>query len=558
MALRTCSPFQAASLNAIAAAIVVLAAGPAAATEINLGNPDLKVYWDNTVRYTAAMRVDKQDSRILNSASNDEGDSKFDRGDLVVNRVDLLSEVDVAYKGRLGGRLVASAWYDHAYKDQTVRSPASGGVIPTSYFNNTYNSTAKRYLHGPSGEILDAFVWGNVNLGAVPVNVKLGRHAIVWGEGLLLGSHAISYSQAPVDGAKAVANPGIETKEVFLPLNQLSFKAQLSSDVSLAGQYFLQWETTRAPFGGSYYAGADTSPDVDRLGVGVGVALPRSKTRTPSNAGNYGLALRVDVPSLESTFGVYYRQFDDYNPENGLQNLGTSFRFLHAQNVRMIGLSLARPLGPVSFGSELSLRSNAALNTTGFHGSDTGARGTTLHFVANGIYLLPKTALWDTGSFIAELALARLQKVTHNANLYRAEGYATCTKLGLPTGAPAQPGDNSDGCSTRNFAQVAASFSPQWLSILPSWDLTMPMSVNYGLNGTSPTGSGGFEKGLAWSVGAVAMYNGKHEFTLRYSDTEVPVKYNAAGTALVGGYGSGSNNGGTDRGNLSFIYKTSF
>jgi hypothetical protein len=96
---------------------------------------------------------------------------------------------------------------------------------------------------------------------------------------------------------------------------------------------------------------------------------------------------------------------------------------VYAQNVKLIGASLARSIGPVSFGAEVSLRQDAHLNskTTYAPGDftsaanrtpqlDTGARGDTLHVVANGIYLLPKTPVWDSGSLIVELAYSRLRK----------------------------------------------------------------------------------------------------------------------------------------------------
>ena len=67
-----------------------------------------------------------------------------------------------------------------------------------------------------------------------------------------------------------MGSPGIETKEVFLPVNQLSFKAQLTSDLTVAGQYALEWKPLRAPNGGTYLMGADTAPNVDRLGVAPG------------------------------------------------------------------------------------------------------------------------------------------------------------------------------------------------------------------------------------------------------------------------------------------------
>ena len=553
-------------LHAIASALA-LWCGVAPAAEFDVGNPDLKLRWDNTLRYNLGVRMEGQDSRILASPSYDESDSKFDKHDVVTNRLDVLSELDLNYRGRFGARVSAAAWYDHAYRDTSVRSPAAGGVIPTSYFGDHYNSTVKRYVKGPSGEFLDAFVWSNFDLGEVPVNVKLGRHSVVWGEGLLIGGHAISFSQAPIDGVKAVTSPGIETKEVFLPLNQVSIKAQATNNLTLARQYFFEWKPTRVPNGGTYLMGADTSPNVDRLGVAPGLAAARVEPLTPRQRGNWGVSARMNIEPIESTVGLYYREFNDYTPETGIQFVSfagpvpTGFRFVYPQDVKLIGASFARAIGPVSFGSDISLRKNTHLNSRTTYGptENTGARGDTLHVVANGVYLLPKTPLWDTGSVVAEIAYSRLLKITANEHLYRGEGYASCIRSGTGAGGvPAAPGDRSDACSTKQFLQLAVNFTPQYLGILPSWDLDLPLSFNYGLKGTAPTGGGGFEKLLTWSIGAKMTYSQRHEFSLRYADIKVPGKYNAAGTTLIGGNALGSSIGATDRGWLAFTYKTSF
>jgi hypothetical protein len=63
---------------------------------------------------------------------------------------------------------------------------------------------------------------------------------------------------------------------------------------------------------------------------------------------------------------------------------------------------------------------------------------------------------------------------------------------------------------------------------------------------------------LGWSVGAKMTYQTKHEFSLRYSDSRAPSKYNVAGTQLTGGGAAGSAIGATDRAWLVFTYKTSF
>ena len=241
-------------LRTVAPAAVLLCAGGASAFEIESGNPDLNMRLDNTVRYTLGQREQSQNPGLLHNFIYDEGDSKFKKGDVVTNRIDLLTEFDLNYKNTYGARVSAAAWYDRAYDDHSVTSPTG---FATAYNGNHYNSTVARYVNGPSAEFLDAFVWGNFNVGNVPVNVKVGRQTNVWGEGLLIGAHAISYSQSPVDGIKAATNPGIETKEVFLPIGQVHVNAQVADNLTLVGQYFYEWTPTRVPAAGTYLMGAD-------------------------------------------------------------------------------------------------------------------------------------------------------------------------------------------------------------------------------------------------------------------------------------------------------------
>lgn len=60
---------QQVALHAVAAAALSVAAGQAGAFQVELGNPDLKMRWDNTVRYNLGKRIEAQDSRILASPS---------------------------------------------------------------------------------------------------------------------------------------------------------------------------------------------------------------------------------------------------------------------------------------------------------------------------------------------------------------------------------------------------------------------------------------------------------------------------------------------------------
>jgi Protein of unknown function (DUF1302) len=63
-----------------------------------------------------------------------------------------------------------AGWYDAAYDDTSGCNPALCNF--SSYPNQQYSDYTKRYYQGPSGELLDAFVFGRFDLGTVPTSVK--------------------------------------------------------------------------------------------------------------------------------------------------------------------------------------------------------------------------------------------------------------------------------------------------------------------------------------------------------------------------------------------------
>ena len=130
-----------AAKHLIAAAAAMVVTGGAHALEIDTGNADLKVRADVTLRYNLGLRTESQDQRLLNFATTDEGNAKFKRGDIVTNRLDALGELDLNYKGAFGARVSAAAWYDHAYRDSTVFSPAGSA---TSFINNHFSKSIFR------------------------------------------------------------------------------------------------------------------------------------------------------------------------------------------------------------------------------------------------------------------------------------------------------------------------------------------------------------------------------------------------------------------------------
>ena len=526
------------------------AAGAANAVEFDVGNPDFALRWDNTVRYNIAVRAEGKDPKIANAANSDESDNKFDRGDVVNNRLDLLSELDLVYKGKMGFRVSAAGWYDAGYNDHNV--PTAAAYANSSYDNNTYSSFTKRYYNGPSGEFLDAFVFGNVELGGATLRVKAGKHSLFWGDVIFNANHSVAYSQMPSDSRKSLSSPGVEAKETVLPLNQLSAQLQILDNLAVAGEYFLDWKPNRLPEGGTYYGAADfLFYGPDRFFLNPGAAPTLSVRRTdalePGKTGNWGLNLKWSPDWVDGTIGVYYRKFDERQPWSAPQVVPPSasgagfYRLVYAKGTEVFGVGLNKNIGGFAVASELSMRRNTALINSGINAATLeGPRGDTYHGFINATVLgnlsasVPYTAVF-------ELAGSRWNKVTTNPNLFNGEGFAGCSAAG--TGF---------SCATKNYLGVSALFNPKILQVFPSADLSIPIFVQGGIKGNAATLSGGNKNAGNYSVGLTLDYQSQYVIGLTYSDFFG--KYKDNGSVVTVGNGPLYE----DRGLLALSFRTSF
>lgn len=547
-------------------------AEPAYAFNIDLGNPDLSLRWDNTLRYNLGIRARDCDKHIC---GNDAGagdvtayqsDRKFAKaGDIVTNRIDILSEMDFVYKGRHGARLSASGWYDHAYRggiegDRVL--DASGMGTGAGRDGEGYSRYTKRWNHGPSGEILDAFVFTGFDLGDVPVDLRLGQHNVYWGESLFSFVNGVSYQQGPVDIRKALSTPGTEAKELFKPLNQVSMSAQLRSDLTLSAQYMLDWKPMLIPDGGTYFGAAD---GVSLGGNGTVFGMPFEVTDEPDKKrGDWGVAARWSPQWLDGTLGFYYREYTNrfphllitdvaFIPGFGVVPAGAGIDYSSDKREKLYGLSLSKQVMGVSVGADLTYRDDAVLATTPFanyvpKGTDPDTwvpRGRVLSGVVNGVAYFSKSPLYDSASLTAELNYSYLDKVTENEQNYNGKGY-NCADDRIAT---------KIACQTRDALGASLLFRPTWYQVMPGIDLSMPVFVDVGLHGNSPVMFGSNEGQGSWSVGLAAdiyaqyslelNYNG---FIAKHSKDELGV--DSRSNASLGKY--------WDRDWISLTFKTSF
>ncbi|WP_349918271.1 DUF1302 domain-containing protein [Aeromonas veronii] len=569
-------------VSLLATAIAAVLMPSVQAVEIDTGSEEWSVRFDNTGKFNYGMRTESADARMLATPNNNDGDYNFkDAGDTVTTRFDLLTELDVVNKGNTGFRISAASWYDYAYSGvgadenpfingNDERSGIAGWAgrpaAPAMFGSAHLSDYADRYYHGPSGEILDAFVFHNMELGDESLlGVKIGQHNIFWGETLLSPVHSVSYGQSGLDLAKLAASPGTEAKELFVPRNQISASFTLNPEWTFAAQYFLDWNAARLPEAGTYYGGSDLvgfGAQSFLLGHtgGPGLAGPngtlsnirRGEDIEPGKHGDWGIMTKWSPEALDATLGAYYRRTADILPQavldarglntggQGLRGIPTlrnsvdtaSYSFAYGENIDIVGLSLSKDVAGVSVGSDLNYRHNmplssipALLSATGadslasgfgalpprhantgtlVDGSDGySATGDTLHWTINGLMTIADTPLFDSAVLLSELYYSNLLHLDeHNKALYKGEE----SYQGLDK-------------STRDNWGLALNFTPIWYQVFPGVDMSMPLSVNLGLSGISPVQGGGAEDTGNYAVGLGATIYNQYFVDLKYVDS---------------------------------------
>lgn len=518
---------------AAAALLALFSTGPAQAFQIETDNPSLSMSFDNTLRYNLGVRTGQRNDFIGNSSTYDEGDYSFDRGEIVTNRLDLMSEFNLDYDRRFGFRVSGAAWADAAYDGQSKANPALAGQNNNAGGN--FSSYTKRYYRGPSGEWLDAYAYTNFDLGSAKAKLSVGRQTVLWGEAQALSTHSVSYSQAPTDVRKALATPGATAKEISMPVGQVAGNVQVNPELNVAAQYYYDWAPNRLPEGGTYLGGIT---DFFFLGPTSLGPFSNGGMKKPKKAGEFGFAARWAPEWLDGTVGVYAREFTERNFWFDFNTMPGSYRYTFAEKNRLYGVSLQKSILGITTGAELVVRRNTALVSAATDAAGQGARGNTYHALINGIYSTGAGPFYQSAIFIAELAYSRLDKTTSNEALFN--GCAALSK------------DIRTGCATRDNSQLFLVFAPNFGTLSPGWDLTGSVAGSYGLHGNSSVPSGGNRHNGSYSVGAGLEYNRTHRFNLAYNGYMGEFMSDATKVTAANGLVL------KDRGWLSFTYQIAF
>lgn len=525
-----------------AAALAVVLAGAAHAGEtVDLGN-DVKLDWKLTGTYTASQRMKNASPILAGAAGSNDGDNNFKKGSLTANRLAALFESKI-YKGDSGFVMSGSTFYDDVYHRTNDNDPNSKTVNKPPPFNQ-FTEGAKRY-HGGYSRFLDAYGYTSFNLGESRATVRLGRHAVNWGESVYFANMA--QAQGPFDGTK-VGVPGTEVKDQVLPEDQISMSIEMNSRWSVLGYAQFGFHPTIAPAPGSYLNSSDavgpggsclgpytTIPAVPAAGYGgfSGCSFGlRGADIQPSKTGQWGIGTRYRVTD-ETEVGVYYMNYNDRTPLTeinaftpgapipgalqpafgGIKQIGNgSYKIRYFDNIKLLGGTLSTTFGPVSAYGELTYREgapvlvNALIDPAKGTTMATATRANITQLNLGGFYNIGRTPIADQVQLLGEVSGVVIGKVNKRA------------AVGSEAFPPAYGFAATDDLTfqTKSAWAFSGTLVLGYPGIFEGWDLNVPISYQQQIKGRTLVGGVGGEGDKRYSLGASFVYKGNLALGVSY------------------------------------------
>ncbi len=225
---------------ALAAAPFVLVAlvqvSPARAVEF--GENGYQGSLDTIISHGLTYRVEERDDTLAGDTNGNDGNLNYDRG-IVSNASKFTSDLDVR-TGEFGAFVRATGFLDFENENgDRERTPLS--------------DEAKERV-GSDVEILDAYVTAAFDAGDMPIDVRLGRHVLNWGESTFIpnGINAVN----PFDVSK-LRLPGSELREALLPVGMASVAVAPTDTLSVKASTSLTGRRPGSIRSGSYFSSTD-------------------------------------------------------------------------------------------------------------------------------------------------------------------------------------------------------------------------------------------------------------------------------------------------------------
>ncbi len=368
-------------------------------------NDDILLQINSQLSIGASWRLKDADPRFIAGvnggdsfgATTDDGNLNFEKGKTFSKILKGVHDLQLT-KGNYGAFVRFKYWYDKELKDENrAHGHSPNGYIPNTPLNDDNFSDYAKF----SGiALLDAYIFSSFDLGEVPVDFRLGRQVVNWGESTFIQGGLNSIN--PFD-VSAFRRPGAELKEGLLPIGMVYANLGLTDNLSMEVFYQYEWEKTNIDACGTYFSGSDVAADgcyaitiaiPDRQALEGGFYADRKDDAEPDDGGQYGLAFRYYAEELNETeFGFYYMNIHSRTPViNGtrtaiptltgdpsnifipsaldptggvLSSYNPSYYIEYVEDLKYFGLSFATNLSGWALSGEISYKPDTPIQING-------------------------------------------------------------------------------------------------------------------------------------------------------------------------------------------------
>jgi len=218
--------------------------GPTANPTIaRIAGPDGTVVTPLSATNNLTLALPGTTNSYAGSINSDDSRLNFDKGDLTSGVVKMTNDIQANYENyKFFARV--SSFYDAVLDNDSSYERSNlidGGKVD-----------AARDI-----DLLDFYVSGDFNVGDLPLNIRLGKQVVNWGEATFILNGISSWN--PFD-VSAFRRPGSEVREGLLPIWGAYASLGLPYDLSLEVFYQLEWDHVQLDRPGTPFSGADTIP----------------------------------------------------------------------------------------------------------------------------------------------------------------------------------------------------------------------------------------------------------------------------------------------------------
>ena len=506
------------------AVAVALACSPLWAGETIEFDNGATLDWSVTTSYGIGMRLGAPSDRLM-GINADDPNRNFDQHSLTTNRVGALGEM-ILRKDNYGAVVRASTFYDDVYHRDNDNDSAA--TVNKYGSNDTFTSDTRKFSGGRT-RLLDAYVFGGWRFeNDTMLDVKAGRHIESWGESLYYPG--VNGVQNPSDAVKA-AQPGVEVKEVLLPVGQFSASYRINPHVTLGAYVQYEWKGTELPPVGSYLSTSDVIGPGREFLYGVGGAkVPYLGTDEPRDSGQWGAQIRLrPLDGLE--VALFHVRYHDKNPATALigwdplpvgggQSAYTmnGYRVKYFEDIKLTGISATTKLGDTQVGAEWSYRDGApVMVNTGL--GPVPAKGRGQQFQISAMHILGARPWASQTTLTGEIITVRAD---HADATSAAPNLLDVNLIPGLVGA-VQPSNDytyktGSAWRTRSSSAYTVGASFSYPGVFQGWDLEVPLTYSDVFSGAAPmSGSiSGVAGDRRLSAGTTFKYLSNLEVSLKY------------------------------------------